>query len=271
MKAQVIYEYLKSMDGGWVDWNNTVDSFKSGEPDCEVTGIAVGWMCYTWALKQALMMGCNLFIAHEPLYYNHRDNDESMFSFDNIKAKRKLIEDSNLTVLRCHDLWDQVKEIGIPDSWAQLLGFKHPVAGAGYYRVYDVSGHTGLSLAKYVANHVRLLGQEGVQLVGPPDADVTRVAIGTGAITPFTYFLSEYKVDAAICTDDGFIYWRDGALSIDTGIPVIVVNHIVSETYGVKLLANMLAGQFKDIPVHYIPQHCMFKFVAGDDEEYRFK
>jgi hypothetical protein len=32
---QKLREYLKSMDGGWVNWDNTVDTFKSGNPEAE--------------------------------------------------------------------------------------------------------------------------------------------------------------------------------------------------------------------------------------------
>jgi len=102
------------MDGGWVNWGNTVDTFKSGDPTTEVRGVAVGWMGYTWALQRALELDCNMFITHEPTYYNH--HNQNIFRYQGVAAKRKLI------ILRCHDLWDQVPGIGIPDSWATQLG-----------------------------------------------------------------------------------------------------------------------------------------------------
>lgn len=263
MKARELREYLQSMDGGWVNWENTVDTFKSGDPETEITGLAVGWMSYTWTLKRALELNCNMFITHEPTYYNHRDNDENIFRYESVRAKRAFIEESGLIILRCHDLWDQVQDIGIPDSWAEQLGFSNASAGEGYFRVYDVSGQTARAVAKQVARCTKQLGQSAVQLIGPADASVSRVAIGTGAITPFTRYLDTYQIDLAICTDDGFTYWRDGALAIDMGIPVIVVNHAVSEIYGMKLLADHLMQKFPDIPVHFIPQSCMFQLLEG--------
>ncbi len=47
MKARDLQSYLQSLNGGWVDPQKTVDTFKSGDPGAEVTGIAVGWMSYT--------------------------------------------------------------------------------------------------------------------------------------------------------------------------------------------------------------------------------
>ena len=261
MNAEDIRKYLKTMDDGWVNWENTVDTFKSGDPKSEVRGIAVGWMGYTWALQKALDLGCNMFITHEPTYYNHYDTDQDVFRYETVVAKRKMIEESGLIILRCHDLWDQVPKIGIPDSWAMQLGFENPVNGEGYFRVYDSPAKTAITVAQEVAEKVKELGQNAVQLIGPDNRLVSRIAIGTGAITPFTRFIDNYQIDLAICTDDGFTYWRDGALSIDMEIPVIVVNHAVSEIHGMKQLSHHLADRFSPLPVHFISQSCIFKLV----------
>jgi putative NIF3 family GTP cyclohydrolase 1 type 2 len=262
MTARQLRDFLKGLDGGWVDWNNTVDTFKTGDPDTEIKGIAVAWMAYTWALKRALELDCNVFITHEPTFYSHRDDDARVDRFEGVRLKRQWIEDTGIVILRCHDLWDQFPDIGIPDSWAKVLGFSNPVAGSGYYRVYDVTGHTALMIAEMVATRTRTYGQSSVQIVGTPSKPVTRVAIGTGAITPFAHFLDEYKVDLAICTDDGFSYWRDGALAIDLDIPVIIVNHAVAELYGMRLLADYLNDSLPAIPVRYIIESCMYHNVS---------
>src|SRR5437660_1230618 len=80
-----------------------------------------------------------------------------------------------------------------------------------------------------------------------------------------TYFSAhdDYSVDLAICSDDGFTHWHAGALSIDLDIPVIVVNHAVTELPGIRLLAVTLEEQFPDVPVHHIEQACMFELVRS--------
>jgi putative NIF3 family GTP cyclohydrolase 1 type 2 len=263
MKAKEVQTYLRSLNGGWVNVDKTVDTFKAGDPETELTGIAVAWMGYTWALKKAQALGLNMFVTHEPTYYDHWDNNEEMFQIDGVAAKKKYIEESGMVILRCHDLWDQYPDIGIPDSWAEQLGFTNPVGGEGYFRVYDVSGRTAGDVAGHAAIRVKSLGQEAVQLIGPSDKPVRRVAIGCGAITPYRRFLTELGADLAICTDDGFTYWRDGALAIDLEMPVIIVNHPVAEEYGLKLLADRLADQFPQVPVKHIPQKCMYKTITG--------
>jgi len=263
MNAQQIADHLRTLDTGWMRWDRTVDTFKAGDPEAEVTGIAVGWMSYTWALEKALALGCNLFITHEPTYYDHLDSKQSILERDAVQEKKRFIEENGLVILRCHDLWDQMPGIGIPDSWGALLGLGAAVDGSGYYRVYDVSGRTAREVAEQVAERTKGFGQGAVQLIGPGEKAVSRASIGTGAITPFLQTLDQYGADLAICTDDGFTYWRDGAFAIDNDLPVIVVHHHVSEEAGMVNLANHLRKAFPGLPVHHIPQRCMYELVSG--------
>ena len=48
MKARELQSYLRSLNGGWMKFGKTVDTFKAGDPEAEIKGIAVGWMSYTW-------------------------------------------------------------------------------------------------------------------------------------------------------------------------------------------------------------------------------
>jgi putative NIF3 family GTP cyclohydrolase 1 type 2 len=262
LTAKEVHDYLRSLDGGWVEWENTVDTFKSGSPTTEVRGIAVAWMPYRHALETALELRCNLFVTHEPTYFNHRDNDPDIFRLPAAKTKRELIQEEGFVIIRCHDVWDQYPEIGIPSAWGQFLGLGEPIDGSGYYYVYDGEGRTALSLTRQIASHTARLDQPGVQLIGPENKTVKRLVLGTGAITPLFHFIEELSADMAICTDDGFVYWRDGAYAIDAGFPVALVNHPVSEEYAMELLADRLRRKFPQVPVHHIAESCMYKLVT---------
>ena len=261
--AKDIQAHLRSLNGGWVNLDDTVDTFKAGDPGTEVKGIAVAWMSYTRAIKQALEMGMNMFITHEPTYYEHRDNDPAMFEIAGVTAKKRFIEESGITLLRCHDLWDRYPGIGITDGWGEFLGFSDPVGSAAYIRAYDAAGRRAGDIARQVAKKVAPLGQEAVEFIGPEDRKVKRVAIGCGAATPYLRYLKELKADLAICSDDGMKYWREGALATDLDLPMIIVNHAVSEEYGMKLLADHLAERFPTVTVKHLPQRCMYKLIRG--------
>jgi len=100
-------------------------------------------------------------------------------------------------------------------------------------------------------------------MIGPEDTPVRRVVLGTGAITPMFHFIENLGADMAICVDDDFTYWRDGAFAIDAGFPVAIVNHPVAEVHGMKLLAGLLAERFHPVPVHHIPERCMYRLITA--------
>ena len=263
MRIREIEEYLRTLDGGWINREKTVDRFIYGNPDEQLKGISVGWMSYSWALEEAVRHGCNLFITHEPTFYDHWDSDPESLNLEAARIKRAFLDENKLTILRCHDLWDQFQSIGIPDSWARTLGFGQPIGGQGWNRILDVSGLTVRDVAERVAGRVEKLGQQAVQVIGDLDRTVSRLAIGTGAITPLRHFMLEMGADAALCTDDGFTYWCDGALAIDSDWPVIVVHHHVAEEHGLELLANHLGMKFPEVPVRHIPQKCMYHLISS--------
>lgn len=158
LTAGEVFSYLKSLDGGWVKWEDTVDTFKAGSPDTAVKGIAVAWMPYAYALEKAVELGCNMFVTHEPTYYNHRDNDPKIFRLPAASAKRKFIEKNGLVVVRCHDVWDQYPRIGIPTGWGTLLDLGEPIDGSGYYYVYEGKGRTAEAVARHIAARTVSLG-----------------------------------------------------------------------------------------------------------------
>lgn len=263
LTAKDVHEYLRSLGREWINPRDTVDTFKSGSPGMPVKGIAVAWMSYFDALREAVAKGCNLFVTHEPTFYNHTDTDQSVFAFEIARRKKAFIEENGLTIIRCHDVWDRVPQIGIPDAWGRYLGWTKVVRQQTFYRVYELPPTPAGELARQIAGKVAPLGQCGVQLIGPADKTVRTVAIGTGAITSLRTMLTDLKADLALCTDDGFTYWSDGAMALDMGYPVILVNHPCAEEIGMAQLANHLREKYPTVPVHHISQKCMFATIQA--------
>jgi len=71
--ANEVIEQIKSHVG--VAWQEpTVDTFKAGDPQTRVAGIAVTMMSTLDVLKRAAANGQNLIITHEPTFYDHLDH-----------------------------------------------------------------------------------------------------------------------------------------------------------------------------------------------------
>ena len=259
MKACLIHEHLMSL-GDWVDRERSCDGFKAGNPETDVRIVAVCWQATLPALREAAARGAGLFVTHEPTFYVHMDDDLRVFELPFALAKKRFIEETGILIYRCHDVWDRMPEIGILDSWARQLGFDLPPAAAdAFHAAYPFRG-TVRDLAERVRERTAPLGQSRVWVLGEMDALVTRVAIGTGAITDFRRMLS-LGADAMVVTDDGMSFWSAGCQAADSAIPLIVVNHAAAEEPGMKNLAGYLARTFPGLSVFHLPMGCLYTAV----------
>ena len=143
MKAREIREHIVSR-AGWVDKAKTVDTFKHGEADVEVTSAAVTWMLTMDAIDEAERLGVNFVITHEPTFYSHHDDVELVKDDAVYHAKRKRLDEVGLTVLRIHDSWDPWPEIGIGATLASLLELTRLETGDRNRKIYGTKEPTSL-------------------------------------------------------------------------------------------------------------------------------
>ena len=261
MKAIDLDRHLREK-ATWVDWRKTVDTFKAGDPETEVNAIAVGWMSTQAALAEAHRRGCNFFVTHEPTFYNHEDNDAWWFETESAKRKCAFLEETQMVVYRCHDVWDQMPDVGIPDSWGRYLGLGEPDLRQRFYNRYSFAPMPAYELAQQIAHKVADLGQANVELIGPGDRMVGNVVLGTGAITHVPTMLA-MGAQAVLASDDGIRYWQMGAYLGDMDVPLLVVNHATSEWPGMISMAEYLRKQFSPMRVELIGPTPIVQWVPG--------
>jgi putative NIF3 family GTP cyclohydrolase 1 type 2 len=282
MKAIDVYNHLKSK-GKWVNWSHTCDRFLFGDENTEITGIGVAWMPTFPNLKKAYDAKCNLFVTHEPLYVGKmnkygvfvggpvvdKSHLENMDNFNEGKAleeddiwikKTEWLEAHKMTVLRCHDVWDDYPEIGIHGAWAKWLGFNEkPIKQVKFYEVHSVKDRTLKSVVEQISSKVKSLGQDCVHYIGDLNQKVSRIALGTGAITDYRLMHDQLEADVLVITDDGTRLWESGQWSEDSGIPIIIVNHATAEEPGVRAMAKYIGEQFPKIAVKAIERGCLYR------------
>src|ERR1700689_3154510 len=100
---QVIERIQKNVGVPWR--SQTVDTFKAGDPDTPVTGIATTMMATYDVLRRAAAAGDNLIITHEPTFYGHLDQTADLAKENDavLAAKQALIEKHHLVIWRFHD------------------------------------------------------------------------------------------------------------------------------------------------------------------------
>jgi len=104
---------------------------------------------------------------------------------------------------------------------------------------------------------VKPLGQDAVHIVGDLEKKVSRIALGTGAITSYRQ-MYDMDADVLLLTDDGTRLWESGQWALDMGIPLIIVNHSTSEEPGMMTLTKHIQQAFPKITVKHIPVGCIY-------------
>jgi len=255
-----IREHLLS-HAPWVDPRKTVDTVKAGDPTKPLQRVGVGWMATIFDLESAHDAGCDLFITHEPTFNDHRDpEDGACRRTPPGKEKQAFLDKTGLVVLRCHDIWDNWPKIGIRDSWATGLGLSKRLAEnttgpqARWHAVYQIPETTLQRFAAHVAERVKPLGQDGVEVLGEPNARVCRPALGVGCGGPGLDMIA-LGADVLIVCYDGASYWRDREKFVELGVGVIMVEHGTSEMWGLQNLAKYLRATFPELDVRYFAAH----------------
>jgi putative NIF3 family GTP cyclohydrolase 1 type 2 len=280
MKAKDILTHFKSK-GSWVDWERTVDQFLFGDPEIEISGIAVSWMPTKSNLEEALDKECNVFITHEPLFAAKINDDGIIVDSPIINdphsrwvtglrklekediwvKKMEWLEQHKLTILRCHDFWDNYPELGVHGAWARWLGYtRPPLTIEGYYELHEIPETTLEKLARDILEKIKPLGQDSLQIIGDLSKNVKKITIGTGAATHYRE-MNALGGDAILISDDGTYFWESGQWALESGIPLIIVNHSLSEEPGMRTLAEYLKKNFSGIQVDHIPVGCIFKSI----------
>ena len=95
--AREIVERIKQHVG--VPWSDqTVDTFKDGDPETRVTGIATTMMATMDVLKRAAASGSNLIITHEPTFYDHLD------PIDPLEKEQDAVQSEKRAFIKAHGL-----------------------------------------------------------------------------------------------------------------------------------------------------------------------
>src|SRR5580704_4099578 len=118
---EVIEEIKKQVVVPW--HSETVDTFKAGDPETRVTGIATTMMATYDVLVRSAAAGKNLIITHEPTFYSHLDRTDAFEKErDPVWAdKERFIKEHQLVVWRFHDHWHLRRPDGIMTGVVRAL------------------------------------------------------------------------------------------------------------------------------------------------------
>jgi putative NIF3 family GTP cyclohydrolase 1 type 2 len=262
--AREIVEEIKKQVG--VPWREqTVDTFKAGNPDAPVTGVAVTMMATMDVLERASAQGLNFVITHEPTFYAHLDTPEGMPESDAVWAeKRAFIEKHGMVVWRFHDHWHMRKPDGIEEGTVKALGWEKFQKADNQY-LFVLPETTLKALTEEVA---KKLNSPVVRVVGEPGMKVTKVGLSPGAAGAGREFRALGSDDVEVLLVGETREWETVEYAADAVTQgrkkaLVVIGHIPSEQEGMVECTEWLKGFVKGVPVEFVGAKVPFWTAKG--------
>jgi putative NIF3 family GTP cyclohydrolase 1 type 2 len=245
------------------EWSNeTVDTFKSGNPDDVVTGIAVSMFADMATLRKAVENKCNLIVVHEPTFYNHLDQTDGLVNDPVYRKKNEYIAKHKLIIFRFHDHWHKAAPDGIYRGMIDKLGWKANQTDSSMV-FFKFDEQTVGEFAKKLQEKFK---DSQFRIVGDPSMRFTKVALAVGAPGSENHIklLSGEKSELLIAGEapewETYEYVLDASL-LGMKKAAIFTGHIASEEAGMNYCAKWLKTFIKDIPIIYLENGSSFRAV----------
>ena len=250
LTAQQVVDRIRGAVG--VPWRDTtVDTFKAGDPQTIVTGIATTVMATLPVLRQAAAAGRNLIVTCEPTFYNGNDDPGPRATDPIYVAKKAFIDERRLVVWRFQEHWGARTPNEFAAALAETLGWTK-------YRtpenpqIYAIPATTVGALARHVRTR---LGVRAMRVIGDAGMRVRRVVLSPGTTTLKTTIDNLPKADLILSGEprewEAVEYVHDTA---SAGQPkgMIAVGRVVSEEPGMRACAVWLRKLIPEVTIDSI-------------------
>jgi putative NIF3 family GTP cyclohydrolase 1 type 2 len=239
-------------EGKLLTLKDTVDTLKSGSPDQEVTGIVTTMFATISVIEEAVKLQANFIIAHEPTFYNHRDDADWVKDNSVTKRKQQLLDKHKIAVWRFHDYCHALK----PDAIS--YGVAKKANWLSYYKTGEVMlDIPSITLSKLVSHLKSALNISHLRMIGDPEQECKRIALLPGAWggQRQVAVAESNKPDVLIVGEvsewETAEYIRDSRL-LGGKTALIVLGHSVSEEPGMEWFAAWLRPKLTDLKVSHI-------------------
>jgi putative NIF3 family GTP cyclohydrolase 1 type 2 len=240
-----------------VPWHNeTVDTFKAGDPETRVTGIATTMMATYDVLVRSAAAGKNLIITHEPTFYSHQDRTDAFEKErDPVWAeKERFIKEHQLVVWRFHDHWHLRRPDGIMTGVVRALQWQK-FQNQSDPNVFVLPETTVEQLA---SDMKKRLGIHVLRWVGNPRMKITKVGLAPGASGPQRHRQMLQRDDVEVLAIGEVPEWETIEYVADASAEgkskaLILLGHIPSEQPGMEYCAEWLKTFINEVPVEFVP------------------
>ncbi|HKF26368.1 MAG TPA: Nif3-like dinuclear metal center hexameric protein [Candidatus Acidoferrum sp.] len=253
--AREIVDRIKAHVG--IPWmSETRDTFKAGDPETPVTGIAVTMMATMKVLERAAARGQNLIITHEPTFYDDPDRAETVPDGDRdpvLKEKRAFIEKHHLVIWRFHDHQHRMQLDQVEQGNARKLGWER-YRDPGNQYLFTLPETT---VGKLAGEMKEKLGASAIRIVGDHSMKVTRVGFspGSGGAEKEIAALEIPELQVLVVGEtrewETVEYVAD-AVTEGRQKALIILSHVPSEQSGAEQCVQWLETFLTGIPIEFV-------------------
>jgi putative NIF3 family GTP cyclohydrolase 1 type 2 len=240
---------------------DTVDTIKTGDASQTVSGIVTTMFPTIPVIEEAARRNANFIIAHEPSFYNHKDDKQWVKNNSVLQQKLQLLEKHNMVTWRFHDYCHALKPDAISYGFAKKTG----------WLPYFKTGQTTITIPKLslqqLVNHLKTsLNIAHLRIIGNLHQICERVTVLPGAwggLRQVSAVESE-KPDVLIVGESSewetIEYMRDTA-SLGGKTALIVLGHSVSEEPGMEWVADWLKPKLPGVNITHIASGDPFTWI----------
>src|SRR5215469_1241264 len=253
MTAREVVDQIKQHVG--IPWNERSyrDTFKLGNPDSAVKGIATTVMTTFDMLKRAKGAGLNMVVTHEDTFWNDRDDTSGLTANPLYKLKTEYVLRNDMIIWRIHDHMHAMRPDFTVVGSLRSVGVKGGEQATLTPQIYRIPETT---LGEFAARVKRLTGSRAFRCVGDPKAKVSNILLGPGYATPRMTAEADVVIGGEQQEADGAFdnveYVMDAA-SLGMAKGVIMLGHVISEQPGMEDLANWMRTFIHEVPIQFVP------------------
>ena len=238
------------------DRDSGVLGFRFGNPDIEVTGVAVSWYLEKRVIEEAIAKQMNMLLIHEPgIFYGNQQPWHTCLAEETNPvnlAKKRLLTENDLCVYTAHSNWDLQPEVGMQPTFARALGFTHELKRDIAVGIYRIDPQPFSQLIDHVK---KATGLAQLRVQGDDERRVSVVAVGFGSMGTVVDAIAANDADAGVfgeLSEFAFTAAREADL------PLIEATHLISESIGFKRVVDVMKVrvpnvrfEFIDVPLSY--------------------
>lgn len=268
MKVQEVIDRVLIDSCGGRKLEKTCDLLVSGDPDMEVKGIVTSFMATVDVIKEAIAIGANMIITHEPTYYTGLDEMEWLQKDPVYLAKQQLIEDHGIAIWRYHDHMHLAHTDRIYDGLIRELGWENNRIDPASPWCYEIEQTTLVELAAYV---MKKLSMNVLRVVGNPEMPCSRIGIlvgggslGLGREQMPMELMRDKELDVMICgeiTEWTLCAYINDAAMLGFNKGMLAVGHERTEEWGMKHMAEWMQPLVGPIPVTFVDAKEPFRYL----------